>query len=91
MIAANIAWPAAIEKTPRGHVLRDGMGLLEYQAMPSLQPEIPSARSWEAPARATGTVRKRQAVLPCSPSHTKSHLPGHSPAARPGPRVGPAL
>ncbi len=60
---------------------REGMGLLEYQAMPSLrdvahdgwlctftmqqQLEIPSARScWAAPVRATGTVRKRQAVWP---------------------------
>ncbi len=26
--------------------------------------EIPAARSWAAPVRATGTVRKRQAVRP---------------------------
>jgi hypothetical protein len=52
---------------------REGMGLLEYQAIPSLcdiahdglsckfhmeqQLNIPSARSWAAPVRATGTVR----------------------------------
>ncbi len=54
-----------------------GMGLLEYQAMPSLcdvphepqegwlgtftieqQLEIPSARNWAAPVRATGMVQK---------------------------------
>jgi hypothetical protein len=56
------------------------MGLLEYQAMPSLrdvahdgwlctftkeqQLEMPSARSWAAPVGTTGTVRKRQAVRP---------------------------
>jgi hypothetical protein len=28
------------------------------------QLEIPTARSWAAPARATGTVRKRQAIRP---------------------------
>ncbi len=55
---------------------REGMGLLEYQVVPSLndgwlctftiyqQLEIPSARSWAAPARATGTVWTRQAVRP---------------------------
>jgi hypothetical protein len=57
---------------------KKGMGLLEYQAMPfsrdvpnegwlctftiKQQLEVPSARSCAAPVRATGTVRKRQAV-----------------------------
>ncbi len=61
---------------------REGLGILEYQAMPSLrdidqdgwlcsllynkhQMEIPSARSWAAPIRASRrVVRKRQAVRP---------------------------
>jgi hypothetical protein len=59
---------------------REGMGLLEHQAMPSLrdvahdrwlctftiiqQLETQSARSWAAPVWATGTVQKRQAVRP---------------------------
>jgi hypothetical protein len=85
---------------------REG-GLLEYQAMPSLldvahdglfctftisqQLSNPSARSWAAPVRATGTVRKRQAIQP-RPSRTKSHLPGHSPpASQAGRCVGLAL
>ncbi len=66
---------------------REGMGLLEYQAMPSLrdithdgwlctftikqQLEIPSARSWAAPVRATGTVQKRHAVRPVH--HIQNH------------------
>jgi hypothetical protein len=63
------------------------MGLLEYQAMPFLrdvvhnewlctftikhQLVIPSARSWASPVRATGTVRKRQAVEPVH--HGQTH------------------
>jgi hypothetical protein len=83
------------------------MGLLEYQAMPSLrdvahdgwlftftikqQLEIPSARSWAAPVRATGTVQKKAGGTAC-PSRTKSHQSGHSPpASKAGRRVGPAL
>jgi hypothetical protein len=66
---------------------REGNGLLEYRAMTSLheiahdewlctftkkqQLEILSARSWEAPVRATGTVRKRQAVWPVH--HVQNH------------------
>ncbi len=62
---------------------REGMGLLEYQTMPSLrevahggwfftftieqQLEVPSARSWEAPVRIAGTVQERQGVI-CPPS-----------------------
>ncbi len=74
---------------------REGMGLLEYQAMPSLrdiandgwlctfiisqQLEIPQARIRKAGGRDR-------------PSHTKSHLSGHSPpASQGGCRVGPAL
>jgi hypothetical protein len=66
---------------------RKGMGLIEYQTMPSLhdiahdgllltftilrqQLEIPSARSWPAPVRITGTVRKRLAVRPVHQNHT---------------------
>ncbi len=57
-----------------------GVGLLKYQAIPSLrdvahdgwlctfilykQLEIPSARSWTALVRATGTVQKRKAIQP---------------------------
>jgi hypothetical protein len=59
------------------------MGLIEYQAMPSLRDvahdgwlctftmEIPSARNWAAPIRATGTVRKRQVVRPVH--HAQNH------------------
>jgi hypothetical protein len=55
---------------------REGMVLLEYQAIPCLrdvahdiyyiyqQLEIPSPRSWAATVRASGTVRKRQAEWP---------------------------
>jgi hypothetical protein len=66
---------------------RKGIGLLENQAMPSLhdeahdgwlcactiqqQLEIPSARSWAAPAGATGTVRTRGAVRPVH--HVQNH------------------
>jgi hypothetical protein len=67
------------------------MDLLEYQVVPSLREVVwlwtftmekqldnPSARSWVAPVRTTGTVRKRQA--------------GDSPpASQAGRRVGPAL
>jgi hypothetical protein len=80
------------------HDQREGMDLLVYQAMPSLrdvaydgwlctftikqQLEIPSARSWTAPVRGTGTVRKTEkAGSKARPSHIKSHLPGHSPPA----------
>jgi hypothetical protein len=64
---------------------REGTGLLEYQAMPYLhdvahdgwlctftikqQLEIPSARSCAAHFRATGRVRKRQAVRPVRQQH----------------------
>jgi hypothetical protein len=77
------------------------MGLLEYQALPSLrdvahdgwlctftikqQLKIPSARSWAAPVRATGTARQHV---------QKSHLPDHSPAPparKVGRRIGLAL
>ncbi len=68
--------------------LRDvALGILEYQAMPSLrdlvhdgwlctfttlqQLEIPSAPSWGAPAKATGTVGKIQAVRPVH--HIQNH------------------
>jgi hypothetical protein len=60
---------------------------VEYQAMPSLHDvahggwlctfiikqhlDIPSARSWVAPVRATGTVQKRQAVRPVR--HVQNH------------------
>ncbi len=37
VMVANITWPAAIEKAPSGHVLKDGMGLPEYQNMSSLR------------------------------------------------------
>ncbi len=40
--------------------------------------EIPSARSCAAPMRATGTVRKSQAIRPVHHVQ-KSHLPGHYP------------
>jgi hypothetical protein len=79
---------------------REGMGLLEYQSMPSLRDgrlrtfttqqelEIPSSHSWAAPVRATGTV---QTGGTDRPSRTKSHLPGHSPpASLAGRCVGPA-
>ncbi len=98
-----------ISYPPPPHSLyqREGMGLLEYQAMPSLrnvahdgwlctfiieqQLQIPSARSWAALIRATGTVQKRQAVWPVH--HGQNHtLPGHSPpASQAGHRSGPAL
>jgi hypothetical protein len=46
---------------------------------------------WAALVRATGTVRKRQAVRPVHHVQ-KSHLPGHShPASQAGRRVWPAL
>ncbi len=81
------------------------MGLLEYQAMPSLcdvaydgwlctftikqQQEIPSVRSWAAPVRETGTEK---AGVVARLSRTKSHLPGHPPpASKAGRRVGPEL
>jgi hypothetical protein len=60
----------------QGRNQREGIDLLEYQAMPSLHDgwlrtctiyqklEISSARSWEAPVSATDTVRKRQALRP---------------------------
>jgi hypothetical protein len=64
--------------------LRDvahGGWLCTFTLLYKKQLEIPSARSWAAPVRATGTVRKRQAVLP-----------GHSPqAGQAGHCVGPAL
>ncbi len=63
------------------------MDLLAYQAMPSLRDVshdgmvvyiyyitaagIPTARSWAAPVRATGMVRKRQAVWPVH--HVENH------------------
>jgi hypothetical protein len=44
-----------------------------------------------APGRATGMVRKRQAVQPVL-SRTKTHLPGYyPPASQAGRRVGPVL
>jgi len=36
------------------------------------QMEIPSVRSWAAPVRGTGTVRKRQAVRPVH--HGQNHI-----------------
>jgi hypothetical protein len=75
------------------------MGLLEYQAMPSLpdvahdgwlctftmsqQLEIPSARNWAAPVRAAVTVRKKAGGT-ARPSRTKSHLPDHFYSSQPG-------
>ncbi len=63
------------------------LGLLEYQARHSMrevahggwlstftiqqQLEIPSARSWAAPVRATDMVRKRQALRPVH--HVQNH------------------
>jgi hypothetical protein len=64
------------------------MGLLEYQAIPSFrevdhrwlcafiieqQLEIPSALSWAAPVRATGTVRKEQALRLRPVRHVQNH------------------
>jgi hypothetical protein len=67
---------------------KKGMGLLEYQAMPfsrdvahdgwlctftiNQQLEVPSARSWVVPVRATGTVWKRQA------SRLVHHIQNHT-------------
>ncbi len=81
------------------------MGLLEYQAMPSLrdvahdrwmctlaikqQLEIPSARSLAATVRATDTVGRRY-----GPSITYKITPAGSlfpPASQAGRRIGPAL
>jgi hypothetical protein len=84
---------------------REGMGLLEYQTMPSLHDEAHDGfcvhllynRSWKfhqlaAPVRATGTVRKRQAVRPFHhiQSHTCRVTLLHA-ACQAGRRVGPAL
>jgi hypothetical protein len=56
------------------------------------QLETPSARSWAAPVRETGTIRKRQAVWSVYDHVQKSHLLGHSPpASQAGRRVGLAL
>jgi hypothetical protein len=83
------------------------MGLLEYQAMPSLndvahdrwlctftieqQLEIPSARSLAAHVRATGTVRKRQAVRPVYHLQNDTCRVTVLQQARAGRRVRPAL
>jgi hypothetical protein len=44
--------------------------------------EIPSARSWAAPVRATGTVRKRQAVRPVHHNNTSCLVTLLQPARR---------
>ena len=46
------------------------------------QLEIASARSWEAPVRATGTVRKRQAVRPVHHNNTSCLVTLLQPARR---------
>ncbi len=68
---------------------RHGSTRVHSQAIPSLREvahdaslctftmEIPSARSWAAPVRATGTVRRRQAVR-YSPSITYKITPAGS-------------
>jgi hypothetical protein len=56
------------------------------------QLEIPSAHSWAAPVRSTGTVRKRQAVRPVHRVESHTCCMGHSPpASQVGRRVGPAI
>ncbi len=56
------------------------------------QLEIPSARSWAAPVRATLQYSTENAGGTARPSRTKSHLPGRCPpASQEGRHVGPAL
>jgi hypothetical protein len=71
-------WPLRFRLPSLGDVGYDGW-LCTFPIQQQL--EIPSARSRASPIRATGTVRKRQAVRLVRPSRTKSNLPGHSPPA----------
>ncbi len=78
------------------------MGLLDYQAMPSLRDvahdewlcnvyDYYPARSW-AGSRQGNRYGTEMAGGTAHPSRTKSHLPGQTPpASQAGGRVGPAL
>ncbi len=90
-----------------GRDQREGLGLIEYQAMPSLRDVahdgwlctfIILQISWKFRQLPAGSscqgkwyITEKTGSMAC-PSHTKSNLPGHSsPASQAGRRVGPAL
>jgi hypothetical protein len=68
---------------------RKGMGLIEYQAMPSLHDIVHYGgyshllynSSWKFNLLAAVRYDTEKACGTDRPSHRKSHLPGHSPPA----------